>query len=63
LDDVQRKYGPFILDAHLPPPGMRTAPVEAGYLAHAWMRVRHPDYDALRLMLDDIGQRLQLVAE
>ena len=63
LDEVQRKYGPFILDAHLPSPGMRTAPVEAGYLAHAWMRVRHPDYDALRAMLDDIGQRFQMVAE
>jgi len=63
LDAVQRKYGPFILDAHLPPVGTRTAPVEAGYLAHAWMRVRHPDYDQLRSMLDEIGQTLRVIAE
>jgi formate-dependent phosphoribosylglycinamide formyltransferase (GAR transformylase) len=63
LEEVQRKYGPFILDAHLPSPGQRTAPVEAGYLAHAWMRVRHPDYDGCRAMLDDIGSTFQMWAE
>ncbi len=63
LDEVQRKYGPYILDAHLPAVGQRTAPVEAGYLAHGWIRVRHPDYDGCRAMLDDIGNTFQLWAE
>jgi carbamoylphosphate synthase large subunit len=63
LDEVQRRYGPFILDAHLPSPGQRTAPVEAGFLAHAYMRVRHPDYDGCRAMLDDIGRTFQMWAE
>ena len=63
MEEVQRKYGPFILDAHLPRPGQRTAPVEAGYLAHAWIRVRHPDYDGCRAMMDDIADIFQMWAE
>ena len=31
-----------------PTPGTPTQPVAAGYMANAWMRVRHPDYDELR---------------
>ena len=27
------------------PPGTPTQPVEAGYMANAWVRLRHPDYD------------------
>ncbi|HMV66824.1 MAG TPA: ATPase, partial [Myxococcota bacterium] len=63
IEEVQRRYGPFILDAHMPAPGQRTAPVEAGYLAHAWIRVRHPDYDGCRAMLDDIADIFQMWAE
>jgi carbamoylphosphate synthase large subunit len=62
LDEVYRRYGPFILDQHLPPPGTPTQPVEAGYMANAWMRLRHPDYDELRGMLDDIGRTVQVRA-
>ena len=53
---VQQRYGEWIIDAHLPPPGTPTQPVEAGYMANAWVRMRHPDYDALREMLDDVGR-------
>lgn len=63
LDEVQRKYGSWILDAHLPSPGAHTAPVEAGYLSQAWMRVRHPDYDACRAMMEDIGQTFKMIAD
>jgi hypothetical protein len=63
LDEVQRKYGPYILDAHLPSPGQRTAPVEAGYLSQGWIRVRHPDYDGCRAMLDDISNTFQMWAD
>jgi hypothetical protein len=31
-------------------------------MANAWMRVRHPDYDTLRLILSDIGERVQVRA-
>lgn len=62
LDEVQRRYGEWIVTAHLPKPGSHTQPVEAGYHANAWMIVRHPNYDTLRAMLDDIGQRVQVHA-
>lgn len=31
-------------------------------MANAWMRLRHPDYDALREILDDVGRRVQVRA-
>jgi len=41
---------------HLPPEGTPTQPVEAGYMANSYVRLRHPDYDVLREMLDDVGR-------
>ena len=48
IDEVQARLGEWVIDAHLPPPGTPTQPVEAGYMANAYVRMRHPDYDALR---------------
>jgi formate-dependent phosphoribosylglycinamide formyltransferase (GAR transformylase) len=62
VDEVQRRYGEWILDAHLPPAGTPTQPVEAGYMANAWVRMRHPDYDQLRGMLDFVGQTVKVIA-
>ena len=62
VDYVHGKYGDCIVAAHLPDPDTPTQPVEAGYMANAWLRVRHPDYDQLRRILDDIGQTLKVHA-
>ena len=59
LDDVHRAFGQSIIDEHLPPPGTPTQPVAAGYMANAWLRMKHPDYDELRRMLDVVGQTVQ----
>ena len=48
VDDIQHRFGEWIIDSHLPPPGTPTQPVEAGYMANAWVRMKHPDYDVLR---------------
>ncbi len=56
------QLGDAIIDHHLPPPGTPTQPVEAGYMANAWVRLRHPDYDQLRRMLDMVGQKVQVRA-
>jgi carbamoylphosphate synthase large subunit len=61
-DEVQRRFGEWILDAHLPPEGTPTQPVGAGYMANAWVRMRHPDYDVLREMLDAVGRTLKVHA-
>ena len=62
VDDMQAQFGPWVLDAHLPPPGTATQPVSAGYMANAWVRMRHPDYDELRRMMDIVGQTLRVHA-
>jgi formate-dependent phosphoribosylglycinamide formyltransferase (GAR transformylase) len=62
LDEIGRRYDDCIVAAHLPDPGTPTQPVEAGYMANAWMRVRHPDYDALRGILDEIGRTVRVHA-
>ena len=62
VDEIQQRHGPWILDAHLPDVGSGTQPVEAGYMANAWVRMRHPDYDTLRGMLDDVGRTIKVYA-
>lgn len=62
LEDVENRYGRWIIDAHIPPAGTGTQPVEAGFMANAWVRLRHPDYDHLREMLDDVGRTVQVHA-
>jgi len=62
VDEAQARLGEWVIDAHLPPPGTPTQPVEAGYWANAYVRMRHPDYDALRGMLDDVGRTVHVHA-
>ncbi len=62
VEELQRQHGEWVIDAHLPPPGTATQPVEAGYMANAYVRMRHPDYDVLRAMLDTVGRTLHVYA-
>jgi carbamoylphosphate synthase large subunit len=62
VDELQQRYGEWVIDAHLPPAGTPTQPVEAGYMANAYVRMRHPDYDTLRGMLDEVGRTLHVYA-
>jgi len=57
---IERSYADCILDACFPAPGTPTQPVEAGYMANAWVRMRHPDYDELRRILDDVGRTIRV---
>ncbi|MEE8523618.1 MAG: ATPase [Thermoanaerobaculia bacterium] len=51
-----------VIDSHFPPIGSPTQPVEAGYMANAWVRMRHPDYDQLCRLLDTVGQTVKVRA-
>ena len=62
LDEMHRRCGDHVFATHLPPEGSPTQPVEAGYKANAWIRLRHPDYDKLRQMLDDVGRLVRVHA-
>ena len=61
-EELNQRYGEWVIDAHLPSPGTATQGVEAGYMANAYVRIRHPDYDALRGMLDAVGRTLHVYA-
>ncbi|MBL9076556.1 MAG: ATP-grasp domain-containing protein [Planctomycetes bacterium] len=61
LDQIQREFREWILDVHAPV-GVGTQGVEGGYMANAWLRVRHPDYDTLRAMLNKIGETVKVRA-
>jgi carbamoylphosphate synthase large subunit len=62
VDDIQARHGEWVIDAHLPDPGTPTQPVAAGYMANAYVRMRHPDYDTLRGMLDEVGRTVHVYA-
>ncbi|MFT5288980.1 MAG: hypothetical protein ACI8QS_003106 [Planctomycetota bacterium] len=62
LEEVHRRYGSNLIDEHIPGPGSATQPIEGGYMANAWMRLKHPDYDGLREVMDRIGEDVQVKA-
>lgn len=62
LDEIARAFGPNIIDYHLPDEGTPTQSVEAGYMANAWVRMKHENYDELRRMLDIVGQTVKVRA-
>jgi hypothetical protein len=62
IEEVHERFGEWIIDAHLPAAGTPTQPVEAGYMANAWIRMKHSDYDHLRSMLDAVGELVQVRA-
>ena len=62
VDEMQRRFGEHVTACHFPSPGTPTQPVEAGYMANAWVQMRHPDYDELRGMLNTVGETLRVHA-
>ncbi|MDH3285428.1 MAG: ATP-grasp domain-containing protein [Acidobacteriota bacterium] len=61
-DEVLSSCREWIIDHHFPPPGSPTQSVEAGYMANAWMRLKHPDFDELHRMMNRIGETLRVRA-
>jgi carbamoylphosphate synthase large subunit len=62
IDEMQHAVGESVIDSHFPPPGTPTQSVDAGYMANAWVRLKHPDYDELRNMLDRVGMTVKVRA-
>ena len=61
-EQMQQRFGQWILDSHLPPAGTPTQGVEGGYMANAYVRMRHPDFDELRKMLNAVGETVKVKA-
>jgi hypothetical protein len=62
LDAVRNAFGAHLIDWYTPPEGTPTQGVEAGYMANAWIRMKHENYDTLRHMLDQVGQTVKVRA-
>ena len=62
LEAIGKAFGAHIIDVHLPHEGTPTQGVEAGYMANAWLRLKHENYDELRRMLDIVGQTVKVRA-
>jgi hypothetical protein len=62
IEAIGKAFGSWVIDMHLPPEGTPTQPVAAGYMANAWLRMKHDNYDELRRMLDIVGQTVKVRA-
>ncbi len=62
VERVADKYNDLVIRAHFPEPGSSTQAVEAGYMANAWLQLKHPDFDELRRILTEIGETVRVVA-
>ncbi len=62
LDAVWKACKDFIFASSIPRPGTPTKPIRLGYLENTWFRLRHPDYDQLRAMLDFIADTVKVRA-
>jgi formate-dependent phosphoribosylglycinamide formyltransferase (GAR transformylase) len=61
-DAIRHAFGRHLIDWHLPHPGTPTQPVEAGFMANAWARMKHENHDELRRILDAVGQTMKVIA-
>ena len=64
VEDVQGRSGEWVIDAHLPPPGTPTQPVEAGYMANAYVRMpATPTTTRCADYLDDVARTVHVYAQ
>jgi hypothetical protein len=59
---MRDQFGDHIIDMHLPPAGTPTQGVEDGYMANAYVRLKHQDYDELRNIMNTIGETVRVKA-
>ncbi|MFT5152541.1 MAG: hypothetical protein ACI841_002539, partial [Planctomycetota bacterium] len=62
VETMMAKHATHIIDSHFPPHGSRTQGVEGGYMANSWVRARHSEYDSLRGILNEIGEKIHVHA-
>jgi hypothetical protein len=62
IETMFREFSPWIIDTHFPETSTPTQGIEAGYMANAWVRMKHPDFDELRRMLDRVGATVKVKA-
>ena len=62
VEQMRDRFGDSILDMHLPPAGTPTKSVAGGYMANAYVRLKHQDYDTMRSIMTTIGETVKVKA-
>lgn len=62
VEQMHDKLGEHIIDVHLPPAGTPTQEVAGGYMANAYVRLKHTDFDKLRQIMNTIGETVKVKA-
>ena len=60
LGEVLERIRPWVFAKEIPAVGRATVAIEKGYLANAWFRLRHTDYDELCELMNWIGRTLKV---
>jgi hypothetical protein len=58
--EVVRRFGDALLDQQVPVAGTPTEPLDRGWHANTWFRLRDPDYDRLLARLEEIGRLVRI---
>ena len=59
VDEVFRRYGPWIYEHEVPRDGALTKGLDRGWLCNTWFRLAHADYDELRNAMTFIGETVK----
>lgn len=60
LREVLRLHGEAIFDREVPAPGAPTQPMDRGWHAGTWFRLRDADYDSLMARLEHVGRTVRI---
>jgi hypothetical protein len=60
VEAVQKALGADVIECAVPHPGAPTQPLEAGWHANTWFRLRDTDYDRLQQKLEYVAQTVKI---
>ena len=63
VEEMQRRFGANVFNSFFPAPGTPTQGVEAGYMANAWVHMKHPNFDELKNMMNSVGETVKVRAQ
>jgi biotin carboxylase len=62
VDAAFERFGSWIYEHELPPPGTPTKALDRGWLVNTWFRLTHADYDELRSAMTFLGETVKTTA-
>ena len=63
IQEAWERCGPFVYESAVPTPGTATKALDKGWLVNTWFRLKHPDYDQLRALMNFLGETVKADAK